>query len=194
MKLDRYDIAMANGASKEDPHPILQNMHLTKGRIEVADGFIILTRELDLEEGEEKPETLLPARMVKGIESGQKQQALLKTDGEKAVVTYQDEVGRAVEFEPALSFKTSGDGKSFPDISQHFDRCGTKKKAHIAVNVGLLKKMLACLPDTGHLRLGITELDKPLEFECSNMDRPIRSMLMPMIIDWEGFKWKREVT
>jgi hypothetical protein len=192
MKLDKYDLALVNGASKEDSRPMLQCLHLTKGRIEVADGVMLATRDIDLQEGEDNPETLIPTKMIKGVKAGKKQQALLAVNDSQAVVTYQDKKGQAVDFEPTLSFKTYGDGKSYPNIDALYESIKTEKKAHIAVGVSVLKKLLATLPDSGILRLGVTEPAEPLEFDCSNMDRPIRGLLMPMFVDWNDFKWHRK--
>ena len=191
MKLDQYDIALANGTCEEVSRPILQNLHLTKGRIEVADGFMLAIRDLDFEEGEEKPETLLPAKMMKGIKTDKKQQAILKTDGKVATIVYQDKLGQPVDFKPSYSFKAYGDDFSYPNVDALFAPVKTDKTAQIAVSVGLLKKLLACMPDGGILRLGLVTPTAPLEFECSNMDRPIRGMLMPFPIDWANFKWHR---
>ncbi len=194
MKLDIYDIAMVNGTCKEISRPLLQCLHLTKGRIEVADGFMLATRDLEFEKDEDKPETLLPAKMIKGVKAGIKQQTILKTDNKIANITYQDETGLPIDFEPSYSFKAYGDGKSYPNIDALFQPIKTEKTAYIAVGVGILKKLLSCMPNGGILRIGITEPTAPLEYECSNMDRPIRGLLMPMFIDWEDFKWHREPT
>jgi len=169
---------------------MLQCLHLTKGRVEVADGFILAVRELDLQEGEESPEALIPSKMIKNVKAGKKQQALLAVEDSQAVVTYQDEEGEPIDFEPSYSFRTYGDGKSYPDIKEPCKPYETKKKVQIAINVGLLKKMLSCLPNDGMLRLGITKPDEPLSWYCSNMDRPIWGMLMPMSTDWQDFKWE----
>jgi len=193
MKLDKYDIAMVNAGCKTDEpaRPMLQCLNLTKGRIEVANGFIMATRDLELEDGEAKPETLLPISMVKQIKAGGKQQAILKTDNQVSTVTYQDEMGKQTEFEPEYSFKSLSNSKSFPDTTQIFPK-DTTKKAHICVLVRELRSILNILPNNGFLRIGITEPDKALEFECDHMDRPIRGLIMPMFVDWKDFKWHRE--
>ncbi len=189
MKIDRYDIALINGACKSDEaaRPTLRCLHLTKGRIEAADGFMLAVRDLDLGKDEAKPETLLPIKMLKQIKTSEKQQAIMAVIDGKATITYRDDKGKPVDFEPSLSFKTFGDGKNFPNTDQLW--VNTEKKAYIAVNVDLLKKLVACLPNSGILRLGITDPKEPLEFDCSNMDRPIRGMIMPMYVEWSGHEW-----
>jgi len=193
MKLDKYDIAMVNGACKDDEaaRPMLQCLHFTKGRVEAADGFMLAVRDLDLKDGEEKPEALINTRMLKQIKPARRQEAILSISDGKAKVSYQkdDGTGEPAEFEPSMSFATFGDGKSFPDTDQLW--ASVEKKAQIAVSVNLLRKLLVCLPADGILRIGVTEPAAPLEFECSHMDRPIRGMLMPMFVDWNDFHWQR---
>uniref|UniRef100_A0A6M3LJ28 DNA polymerase n=1 Tax=viral metagenome TaxID=1070528 RepID=A0A6M3LJ28_9ZZZZ len=191
MKLDRYDIALVNGTGKEDARPMLQNVHLNKGRLEVADGFMLAFRETDVTPEEKEITTLLPAKILRTIKSTTKRQAILAVGTEELQVRYQNETGEPVDFNPTLSFHPGDTSGTYPELTQLFPK-DTTKKAHIAVGVGLLKRLLACLPDDGHLRIGITEPDKPLEFECSNMDRPIRGLVMPMFVDWQDFKWYRE--
>uniref|UniRef100_A0A6M3J334 DNA polymerase n=1 Tax=viral metagenome TaxID=1070528 RepID=A0A6M3J334_9ZZZZ len=192
MKLDRYDIAMVNAACKQDEtaRPMLQCLHFTKGRVEAADGFMLATRDLDLQDGEEKPEALLNTKMIKQIKPARRQETILQITDKRATVSYQDEEGKPVEFEPSISFATFD--ATFPDTDQLWT--SLEKKAQIAISVSLLKKLIACLPDGvgSILRIGITEPTAPLEFECSNMDRPIRGMIMPMHVDWKEHKWKRE--
>jgi len=192
MKLDKYDVAMVNAACKQDEtaRPMLQCLHFTKGRVEAADGFMLATRDLDLQDGEEKPEALLNTKMIKQIKPARRQEAILQITDKRATVSYQDEEGKPAEFEPSISFATFD--ATFPNTDPLWT--SPEKKAQIAISVLLLKKLIACLPDGGGsiLRIGITEPTAPLEFECSSMDRPIRGMLMPMYVDWDGFKWHRE--
>ena len=195
MKLDRFDLALVNAACKDDEtaRPMLQCLHFTKGRVEAADGFMLAVRDLDLQDGEEKPEALINTRMVKQIKPARRQDAILSIVDGKAKVDYlkDDGTGEPAEFEPSISFATYGDGKSFPDTGQLW--ATAEKKAQIAVSVKLLKQLIACLPVDGILRIGITEPTSPLEFECPNMDRPIRGMIMPMYVEWAGHKWHGKV-
>ena len=191
MKLDKYDIALVNGTSKEVARPMLQNVHLNKGRLEAADGFILAFREADVSPEEKEITTLLPAGILRTIKSTPKKQAILTVGTEELQIQYQNDAGEPIDYNPTLSFQPGDTTKTYPELKQLFPK-DTTKKAHIALSVSLLKKLLTCLPDEGYLRIGITEIDKPLEFECSNMDRPIRGMVMPMFVDWEDFKWHRE--
>lgn len=191
MKLDRYDIALVNGTSKNDSSPILQNVHLNKGILEAADGFMLARREADVTPKEKEITTFIPTKILKTIRGTSKKQAILTLGAEELQVQYQDKVGKSIDFNPTLKFQAGDTTRTYPELTQLFPK-DTTKKAHIAIGVGLLKRLLACLPDEGHLRIGITEIDKPMEFECSNMDRPIRGLVMPIFMDWQDFKWHRE--
>ena len=181
---------MVNGTSKEPGRPILDNICLRDGKLAAADGFMLVTRDADIVEGKHEGDTLLPASIVRTIKSSPKRQAELVIDDGTLSVSYKDGLNRPVDFDPTLQFKPYTGG-TFPKYSQIFPE-DTTKKAHIALDVRVLKKVLACLPDNGILRIGITEPYKPMEFECSNLDRPIRGLVMPLNVDWQEFKWYRE--
>lgn len=193
MRLDRYDLALVNAACNEDEtaRPMLQCLHFTKGRVEASDGFMLAVRDLDLQEGEEPPEALLNSRMIKQIKPARRQEAILQVTGKRATVSYQDEKGDPAEFEPSITFGTFTNIATFPNTDQLW--VTAEKKAQIAVSVGLLKRLLAIMPNDGILRIGITEPSAPLEFECSNMDRPIKGLLMPMFVDWKEHKWNGKI-
>jgi len=191
MKLDKYDLALVNAAcgDEDTARPMLQCLHFTKGKVEAADGFMLAERDLDLQEGEKKPEALLNFRMVKKIKPERRQEAILAITDGKANVNYQQPDGEPVEFTPSISFGTLNG--TFPNTDALW--VTGEKKAQIAVSVGLLKKLIATLPLDGILRIGITNEKSPLEFECSNMDRPIKGMIMPMFVDWKEHKWHGKV-
>lgn len=193
MKLDKFDLALVNVAcsEREWARPMLQCLHFTKGRVEVVDGFMLVERNLDLQEGEEKPEVLLNAKMIKQIKSGRRQEVILSIADGKAKVDYlkADGTGEPVEFAPSVSFGSLNG--TFPNADALW--VTAEKKAQVAVSVNLLKKLLSTLPADGILRIGVTEPSAPIEFECSNMDRPIRGMLMPYFVDWSESKWHGKV-
>ena len=184
IKLDKYDVKLANGCPK-DGRLILTNICLRNGVLATTDGFILLKREAD-REGE--GDVLLPAQIFKTIKTSEDNQAELES-GELINISYKNKMGRPKEYEPTLTFK-SATGE-YPKYEALFPE-DTTKTAQIAVNVGKLKRVLSCMPDEGMLRIGITKPDQPVEFECGNMNRPIRGMLMPMYVDWESFQWYRE--
>jgi len=192
MKLDRYDIALTKGVAPEDSRPMLGNIHLKDGRLSVADGFLIITREADITEEEKGIETLIPAKIFREVKVSPHQITHLAITPDTLTVTHQ-KAEKPIPFNPTLSFQPydAGTGK-YPSLNLYITSQHTEKQAQIAVNVGLLKRILSCMPNDGILRLGITGEAVPLEFECGRMDRPIRGLLMPMFVDWESFKWHRE--
>jgi len=190
MKLDKFDLALVNACGDgEIARPMLQCLHFTKGRVEAAAGSMLAVRDLDLQEGEGKPEALINYRMIKSIKPARRQEVILALTDGKATVSYQDENGKPVEFEPSISFGTYYANYVNTDPLW----TSAEKKAQIAVSVGLMRKVIAMLPADGILRIGITEPTAPLEFVCSNMDRPIRGMIMPMYVDWAEHKWHGKV-
>jgi hypothetical protein len=191
MKLDKYDLKLVNGCAKEG-RPMLQNVCVRKGQLAVADGFILVLREADMKpEEKEQEELLLPASMLKQVKfQPSKKPELSLADG-KVKVTYSNQKGNPLEFEPEVSFKPYTESKPFPNYTELLNESPIKKTAEIAVSVGLLKRILSMMPDDGILRLGINTVSTPLEFQCEGMDRPIRGLIMPMFIDWKAYKWQR---
>jgi hypothetical protein len=200
MKLDKFDIALTNGCAKEDSRPVLTNLCLRNGKLAAADGFMLVVRDADLAEGENPPETMLPAKILKTIKPGhsvkvgrvnRKVSAELTING-RCEVSYKTETGEPVEYETSMSFKPSNPG-TFPNYNQLFPK-GQEKTAVTAVSVRLLKQLVKCLPDDGIVRLGIVNPTSPLEFHCTDTfsERPIYGMLMPMYVDWSTFRWPRD--
>lgn len=192
IKLDKYDIAMVNATVPvKEGRPLLQNLCIRNGKLAAVDGFMIVVREANIVEGKHEGDTLLPASIVKTIRSTPKRQAELTLDDNSASVHYKDDTDQPVEFNPSLHFQPYSDSKEFPKYDVLFPQ-ETNKTAQIAINVGLLKRLVSCLPEDGILRMGITEPTSPLEFHCSQLDRPIYGLLMPMYVDWQDFKWLRD--
>lgn len=189
--LDKYDIAMVNAVTTEPTKPMLHNICLRDGKLAAADGYMLIVREANILEGKQDGEILLPASILKTIKTLPKRQAELTYDDGSLSVSYKDEKGEPIKYDPSLHFKPHIESKVYPKYPQLFPK-ETAKKAHIAINIRLLKKLVSCLPDNGVLRMGIIDETSPLEFECGSLDRPIRGMLMPMMIDWKEFNWHRE--
>ncbi len=195
MKLDKYDIALANACAKDDGRPVLTNVCYRNGKLAASDGFALVVREVEKETSEDYPDTLLPAKILKTIKPTQNKVAELTIDS-KCQVTYKKVTGENIESEPTNAFKPSTSG-TFPNYAQLFPK-GQDKTAKSVLSVGLLKRVLSCLPNDGVLRIGLINTpdekasSQPIEFECSNIDRPIYGMIMPMYVDWSDFKWHRE--
>lgn len=197
MKLDKYDMALANGAASEDSRPILTNISLRDGTFEVADGFMLICRKADI--GKDEPiteEVQIPAKLAKQIKPTAKKPAIVKLNGKEATVTYQDEHGEVIE--PKLIFSV-GNEKNFPGYQQLFPK--GKKHHEYAISISVLRKALDCLPRTGTLRLGfMEEKSAPVEFLYSaagltdhayDEKRLTYGLIMPMFMSWEGNEWQR---
>ena len=199
MKLDRYDIALTNatvGTKKAITRPTLANVYLHKGNLIAADGYILAIRQADLAPNEKDTTAFLPTVALKAIHTSKQQQAELTIDTERAKVTFKNAEGKALEHDPVISFQPyKPSAGTFPSYESLYS--DARKSAHVCVSVSVLKKVLACLPNDGTLRLGILNTEgkdvslQPIEFECSNMDRPIRGLIMPMYLDWQDFHWWR---
>jgi len=196
MKLDKWDIALTNACAKEDSRPVLTNLCLRNGKLAASDSFMLVVRDVELAEGENPPETLLPVKILKTIKTNTKNIAEL-TINYKCEISYKLDTGEPVEYETSMSFKPSNSG-AFPDYDQLFPK-DQKKTAVTTVSANLLKQFVKCLPDGGIVRLGIINTagekrsDQPVEFHCEDPfgERPIYGMLMPMFVDWSKFKWTR---
>ena len=189
MKLDKYDIALANVSSANaDYRPVLNTLRLHNGNLEAADGYMLIRRQADLETGDDSKSVLFPAKMIKAIRSSPKRIAKLNVDSTKATVTYADDKDKTAPFNPTVTFDLAqGD---YPDTDRLFP--GTEKKAQVAINIGLLKRLLSCMPDKELLRIGVVGPQSPVEIEVTGMDRPIRGVIMPAFLDWSNFVWHRD--
>ncbi len=209
MKLDKYDIALAK-ACATDGRPSLQHVAIRSGELVAANGFLLVTRKADLDEGEQVPDAMIPAsifgsvsapvtvkpRKGKILPAPPKKTPNLEISDKQGILTYQDRKGEKLENEPEVHFKL-GLGLSFPNHQQLFPK--GDKVFQIAVSVAMLQKVLSTMPPNGTLRIGFTTeypateggrpTPAPIEFSCDFGERPIEAVLMPMFVDWSDFKW-----
>jgi len=206
MKLDKYDIAIAK-ACATDGRPSLQHVAIRSGELVAANGFLLVTRKADLDEGEQVPDAMIPAsifgsvsapvtvkpRKGKILPAPPKKTPNLEISDKQGILTYQDRKGEKLENEPEVHFKL-GLGLSFPNHQQLFPKGA--KVFQIAVSVAMLQKVLSTMPPNGILRMGFTAnlagerpTPAPIEFSCDFGERPIEAVLMPMFVDWSDFKW-----
>lgn len=196
MKLDKYDPKVAYGADTTDSRPVLQCVCLRDGKLVSADGFMLVIREATFEDGDklkDNEQLLFPADIMKLLKpSFQKTAIMVMEEDGSITVTYRHYKTNEV-IEPVLSFRPSNIG-TFPNYTQLFPK-GTKHYQY-AVSVGLLRKLLRCLPKEGILRLGFAEKSSdPVEFVChpddsgADFERPIRGLVMPMFVNWDEVDW-----
>jgi len=187
MKIDRNDIRLINSSdlNKGNLREALRCLVVKDGYVASADGFMLAKRKALLDEKERELEVLLPASMVKNIKLRGDQTIDLVIEDNKATVNYSG----LLEYEPKYQFNLCKE--KYPDYQKLIKDVPTEKKAKIAVSVKLLKQLVKVLPDDGICRIGITDVDKPLEYSCDVDGRPIEGLIMPMYVDWGGFEWER---
>ena len=162
-------------------------MALIDGILVAVDGFMLVTRKADMEEGEVLTNALLPAKMLQQVKPTPKRLAKLSQDGKKSTVSYVDVMDRPVDDDPEFRFTTQ-DATPFPKYPGLFP--GPDKKARVAISVSLLRRLLSTMPDDGILRVGVMGERDPIEFSVENMDRPISGAIMPMYVDWSQTHWR----
>ena len=198
MKIDKYDMALANAAEKEESRPVLTQICFRDGKLAAADGFMLVCRKADVEkdDGFTGEEVLIPAKMAKQVKPTAKKPAKLTIKDKEITATYSGEAGRPMD--PKLQFKADLNAE-FPKYEQLFPK--GKKYHQYAIGISLLRQLLSCLPKDGTLRMGFgKEVGDPMEFlitggNCTDQaydsDRPIYGCLMPMFVQWDGKEWQR---
>lgn len=196
MKLDSLDHRLARGVCKELGRPVLHQVMVRKGELAVADGFLLVRREGDFTPDDTLRDTEvgLPASILKTVRMGERESAevVLSEDKTRFTLTVQDEKGKAKE--PVLTFS------ALRDVYPAFEHIAPSalKKAEVAVDIKLLRKLLSCLPDDGYLRMGLGEKSEPVEFyitswSVSAKERPYRALLMPIFCSWDEHKWLKDL-
>jgi len=197
MKIDRYDMALANAAAKGGGYPVLTQVCFRDGKLAVVDGFMLICRKADTEpdDGFTGEQVLIPAKMAKQVKPTAKKPVKLTINDREITATYFEGVG---PIDPKLQFKADMNAE-FPKYEQLFPK--GKKHFQYAIGIGLLRKLLSCLPRDGTLQLGFGEKGSdPMEFlvtggnctdEAYNSERPIYGMFMPMFVQWNGREWQR---
>ncbi len=196
--------ALANGAGNEDSAPVLRGVHVTKKEAVVADGWMLVIKQLQPQEMQLEPiaddgieEVTIPADAIKACKGEElnlqtieamKEIPSAELMGKDAKVTTTKIVARM----DGADFSVEADaieGK-YPNYEGLFPT--SLFIGQFAVNTKLLKKMLRTLPDNEMLQFRVSEPDKPIEFQCIDVDGdlPIRGMFMPMGCSWEHTVWK----
>ena len=197
MKIDRYDMVLANAASNEKSQPVLTQICFRDGKLAATNGLMLVVRNADVEpdDGFTGEQVLIPAKMAKQVKPTAKKPAKLTIKDKEITATYYGEQGEEVD---SLQFKADMDVE-FPKFEQLFPK-GKKHHQH-AISISLLRQLLACLPRNGTLRMGFGEKESdPVEFVVTDLidqaydtERPIHGCLMPMYVQWDenGNEWQR---
>jgi hypothetical protein len=120
----------------------------------------------------------------------------MANDKDKVTATYYSKSG--AKLDPQVTFKlmTNAD---FPEHQKLFQK--GKKHHEYAISIGILRKLLKCLPKDGTLCLGFNEgKADPVEFRVHQAgiteqgydeERPTYGLIMPMFVQWSGVEWQR---
>ena len=196
MKLDRYDLLMANGCAKEETRPILNCVSIKEGELCAADGFVMIIREANTDNPEEKDLlALLPKEMLKSIAKHCKGANEVRSTFTNKSAHCQVFTRLGIPKEPIMEFGLmQGTFPAYKEIAN----MSQEKKAVTALSVSNLKKVLSAMPNSGIVRIGVGEPTQPVELECSDPEsdnpRPIRAIIMPMFVTWRDFQWKRKTS
>jgi len=201
MKLDKYDIALANAAADEESLPVLTQICYKDGKLAAADGCMLICREADVErnDGFTDEQVLIPAKMAKQVKPTAKKPVKLTIKDKEITATYlKFDLEGEHPIDPKLQFKADLNAE-FPKYEQLFPK--GKKYYQYAISISLLRQLLTCLPKDGTLKMGFgKQSSDPMEFrvgtagmndQAYDYDRPIYGMLMPMFVDWDGDEWQR---
>ncbi len=198
--------ALANGAVSNEEHSILQGVYINEKEVVVADGFLLVVKQLQPKEMELDPvvddgikEVNVPADALKACKGDeimlQTIEAVRSIPSEEllshgATVTKTKTVARMDG--PDFSIEVDAIEGKYPDYKGMFNP--SPLVAQVALNTKLLKKLLKTLPDGAIMQLRISNPDKPVEFQCQDDDGdlPIRGVIMPMAITWEHTRWLSE--
>lgn len=199
---------LANGASNDKERPILTGVKFTEREAVVADGNLLVIKQLpqlgmDLDDTPDDniKQVVIPADAIKAckgetvimqtIES-LKSAPSIELLNDKATTPITKIVARMT----GDDFNVEADSidGNYPDYTNMFGE--TPLIGQIAINTKLLKKLIKVLPDESMLILRISDVDKAIEFQCSDPDGdiPIRGIVMPMSFSGLHTQWKTKDT
>jgi len=200
MKLTKDDLRIVNGVAAETSRPVLGHVLLRRGKLAVADGFLLVVKDADFEEGDglaEEEEVLLPPDMLSFLKPGKSEHVRVKMespfDDISATISATIIGANNLPKDPTLHFFPGRVGEhTFPKYEQVIGSPG--KKAVTAVDVNLLRKLLKCLPERGTLKIRVGEMTQPIEFCFTNaLDRSdIRAFVMPMFVNVGEQMWAED--
>lgn len=206
MKLSKDDLKLFVITAKENSRPVLSHLMLARGWLMASDGYILALRKAVPDKEETLPEQfffcrgwfkhLKPVtRQKKGIDEVHE----VNIDDKRNVIInlYNRILKHKIEPTVTYSLPLEPTG-TVPDCRNRINR--GEPKAVIAVNPGLLRKVLDILPkDSGILRLAIYDSREPLEFACNTHcpdnngeDTFTRGLIMPMYVTWEEQTWLKD--
>ena len=175
IKLTKDQRAVVNAASKETTRPILHCVHVKKGLIEAADGFILVQKKIDYD-GEE--EVLLDKDEFKGLKDNKFFKGVVLTS------STEENTVRALGQEEVILQKQSG---NFPHTEPLIPKGEPVFK--IALSRQVLKKLISALDNSNALvKFYFYGTASPVKIEIPAEETV--AVLMPMFCSWEDEKWQ----
>ena len=175
--LDSRAIRIAYAADTSGPENLLSCARIGDGKITASDGFLVAERPIEIEE--ESDEVLVKAAdILKASRKFSRKKLVISTDEKEEEVSIGSPAGRATIRSKLLR------GCSYPDTAQLGP--GGDRKAYIAVNPGLLSKLIRAVGDTNCIKFRIREATEPIEFVAGET----RGLMMPMYVAEEDKNWK----
>jgi len=175
IKLTKDQRAVANVAAKDTDRPVLHCVHIKKGLIEAADGFILVQKKIDYD-GEE--EVLLDIDEFKRLKDNKPLGGIILTS------STEENTVRALGQDEVILRKQSG---NFPYTEPLILKGEPVFK--IALSRQMLKKLISALDNN----------NTPVKFYFYGTKNPVRieiptegtlAVLMPMFCSWEDEKWQ----
>jgi len=160
LKLTKKDRFIVNAAAKEDVRPVLHSIHVTKGKIECANGFILVERAIDYDGDDILLDISDIARHkdAKGLDG-----VIYTKDGDNIKAIGQD-----------INIISPVEGK-FPDTKQLYPE--GESVFEIGLGRGQMLNLLKCLDkDENTIRFTFYGKDKPVKFSIGD---DVKGLIMP---------------
>ncbi len=181
-KLNKKQRLAAGAASTDISRPVLQNVHIRKGVIEAADGFVLCQKKIDYD-GDEK--LLLNAKELANLKDGKHIDGVLFDTREDSTVRAVGGHGTAI-MEPEQG--------TFPEVDkQVLSQARGKAVFRTALNRDVLMKLLRCIDsEEGHVvKFYFYTENGPIRVTAD--DGSVTAIIMPMHVrDWDDDKEETE--
>lgn len=169
-KLTKTDRLITGAAARDTDRPVLHSVHLTKGKIEAANGFILMERKIDYD-GEDimlDVSDIAKHKDAKGLEG-----VVYTSDGDNI---------RAIGESVNIISKVDG---NFPNTTALYPTAEPVFK--ISLSKDRIMEALKCLgKDEEQLKLYFYSKEHPVKIETLSGD--VKGLIMPMSAKWDEDK------
>uniref|UniRef100_A0A6M3L8L7 Uncharacterized protein n=1 Tax=viral metagenome TaxID=1070528 RepID=A0A6M3L8L7_9ZZZZ len=166
-KLDKTDRLIINAAAKDADSQVLHCVHISKGRIEAANGFVLVERKIDYD-GDDL--LLDMCDIAKHKDSKALNAVVYTSDGDNIKAIGQD-----------INIISKCEG-TFPNTEALYPKAEPVFK--ISLSKDRLMEVLKCLgKDEEQIKLYFYGQREPVKIETISGD--VKGMIMPMTANWE---------